>query len=134
MANHLDGTIANALAQQGVSRREFLKFCTFMAGTLALPASMIPKVAHALETGARPPVIWLEYSDCAGCSESLLRAHSPTVAQLVLDILSLNYHETIMAPAGRQAEKSLADTIAASRLRISGATWLRSSAKRSSPS
>jgi hydrogenase small subunit len=35
------------------------------------------------------------------------------VAQLVLDILSLNYHETIMAPSGHSAEKSLADTVAA---------------------
>jgi hydrogenase small subunit len=82
-----------------------------MAGTLALPASMIPKVAHALETAKRPPVVWLEYQDCAGCSESLLRASSPTVAELVLDILSVNYHETIMAPSGFQAEKSLEDTV-----------------------
>jgi hydrogenase small subunit len=31
----------------------------------------------------------------------------------VLDVLSLNYHETIMAPSGHSAEKSLADTVAA---------------------
>jgi hydrogenase small subunit len=83
-----------------------------MAGTLALPASMVPKVAHAFQAAKRPPVVWLEYSDCAGCTESLLRANRPTVADLVLDILSLNYHETIMAPAGHQAEKSLNDTVA----------------------
>jgi hydrogenase small subunit len=111
MANHLDGSLAQALANRGVSRRDFIKFCGVMAGTLGLPASMIPRVAHALETTARPPLIWLEYQDCAGCSESLLRANQPTVAELVLDILSVNYHETIMAPSGKQAEKSLQDTI-----------------------
>jgi hydrogenase small subunit len=110
LKSHED-SMASALARKGVSRRDFLKFCTFMAGTLALPANLIPKVVHALETAQRPPVVWLEYSDCAGCTESLLRAHSPTVAQLVLDVLSLNYHETIMAPAGKQAEKSLEDTV-----------------------
>ena len=113
MENHSEGSLAETLSQRGVSRRDFIKFCTFMAGTLALPASAVPRVAHALETAQRPPVVWLEYSDCAGCSESLLRAHSPTVGQLVLDVLSLNYHETIMAPSGHQAEKSLEDTIAA---------------------
>jgi hydrogenase small subunit len=50
--------------------------------------------------------------DCAGCTESLLRANQPTVAELVLDVLSLNYHETIMAPSGKRAEKSLMDTVA----------------------
>jgi hypothetical protein len=42
----------------------------------------------------------LEYQDCAGNTESLLRASKPTVAELVLDVLSLDYHETVMAPAG----------------------------------
>jgi hydrogenase small subunit len=111
MAIHSEGSLGEILAQKGVSRRDFIKFCTFMAGTLALPASMVPKVAHALESAKRPPVVWLEYQDCAGCSESLLRAHAPTVAELVLDILSVNYHETIMAPSGFQAEKSLEDTV-----------------------
>jgi hydrogenase small subunit len=113
MGNSFEGNIVDTLAQKGVSRRDFLKFCTFMAGTLALPASMIPQVARALETVKRPPVVWLEMQDCAGCSESLLRANQPTVAELVLDVLSVNYHETIMAPSGKGAEKSLQDTIQA---------------------
>ncbi len=109
--DHSEDSLLTALAQKGISRRDFLKFCTFMAGTLALPASMVPKVARALETARRLPVVWLEYSDCAGCTESLLRASQPTVAELVLDILSVNYHETIMAPAGKRAEASLRSTI-----------------------
>jgi hydrogenase small subunit len=104
--------MAEMLAQKGVSRREFLKFCSIMAGTLALPASFAPKIARALQTAQRPPVVWLEMQDCAGCTESLLRANQPTVAELVLDVLSLNYHETIMAPSGKRAEKSLMDTVA----------------------
>lgn len=101
------------LQKGGISRREFLKFCTVMAGTLALPVDLVPQIAKALEQTQRPPVIWLEFQDCAGCTESLLRAQHPTVAEIVLDVLSLNYHETIMAPSGFQAEQSLKDTVAA---------------------
>jgi hydrogenase small subunit len=111
MKKHPGSNSVEALAQQRVSRRDFLKFCTLMAGTLALPASMVPKVAHALETAKRPPVVWLEYQDCAGCTESFLRASRPTAAELVLDTISVNYHETIMAPSGKQAEKSFEEAI-----------------------
>ena len=104
-------SIAEELAVRGITRREFLKFCTIMAGILALPVEQTAKIARALETARRPAVVWLEFQDCAGCTESLLRANRPSVAELVLDILSLNYHETIMAPAGHAAEKSLQDTV-----------------------
>jgi len=113
MGNYLGGNLTTALSQTGVSRRDFLKFCAVMAGTLALPASVVPQVARALETVKRPPVVWLELQDCAGCTESLLRANQPTVAELVLDILSVNYHETIMTPSGKAAEKSLQETVKA---------------------
>lgn len=108
-----ESEMPDLLQKRGISRREFLKFCTVMAGTLALPVEFVPRIAEALEQAQRPPVVWLEFQDCAGCTESLLRAHHPTVAELVLDVLSLNYHETIMAPAGLQAEQSLKDTVAA---------------------
>jgi len=101
-----------SLMERGVSRRDFLKFCSVMAATLALPATAVPRIARALESAKRPPVVWLEMQDCAGCTESFLRAYNPTVAQLVLDILSVNYHETIMTPSGKRAEKSLQDTVA----------------------
>jgi hydrogenase small subunit len=107
-------SIKDALMQRGVTRRDFLKFCGMMACALALPTSATSKIANALaDPKKRTPVIWLEMQDCAGCSEGLLRASSPTVAELVLDVLSVDYHETIMAPSGRAAEKSRLDAIAA---------------------
>jgi hydrogenase small subunit len=41
----------------------------------------------------------------------MLRATKPTIAEIVLDVISLEYHETIMAPSGRAAEKSKKDVI-----------------------
>jgi hydrogenase small subunit len=95
---------------RGVSRRDFIKFCTAMTATLALPMTLMPKVAQAIEDN-RVPVIWLEFQDCAGDTEALLRANQPTVAKLILDMLSLEYHETIMAAAGHQAEQARLDAM-----------------------
>jgi hydrogenase small subunit len=94
----------------GVTRRDFIKFCTGMAALLSLPASFIPRIAEAV-SGKKPYLVWLEFQDCAGDTEALLRAENPTVGQIVLDVLSVDYHETIMAPAGHQAEKSLQDVV-----------------------
>jgi hydrogenase small subunit len=113
MVNNSESSFMQALAQRGVSRRDFLKFCTFMAGTLALPARMTPKIAQALESAKRPPVVWLEFQDCAADTEAFLRASNPTVATIILELISLNYHETIMAAAGHQAEALLEETVQA---------------------
>ncbi len=96
------------LEQNGVSRRSFMKYCTALTATMGLSSSFVPKVAEVLAAPAqRPPVVWLHFGECTGCSEALLRAQYPSVDQLVLEILSVEYHETIMAAAGQQAEDNL---------------------------
>mgnify|MGYP000078384191 CR=1 FL=1 len=96
------------LASKGVSRRDFMKFCTFLTATMGLSSSFVPKVAEVFAAPKqRPPVIWLHFGECTGCSEALLRSMYPYVDQLVLEILSVEYHETIMAAAGQQAEDQL---------------------------
>lgn len=106
-----DPASASFWEQRGVSRRQFLAFCGAMSATLALPERYIGQIAEALENVRRPSLVWLEFQDCCGNTESFLRASKPTVAEIALDILSVNYHETIMAPAGKAAEKSLMDTV-----------------------
>lgn len=106
-----DENLYQSLRRRGVSRRDFMKFCTAMAATLALPPTFVSKIAEALEKTRKPTVVWLEFQDCCGDTESMLRASKPTIGQLVLDVISLDYHETIMAPAGKQAEKSLSDVV-----------------------
>ena len=103
-----DGTIYDALVRRGVSRRAFLQFSTAMAAALALPASYAPRIAQAVGAAQRLPVIWLRGQDCGGEHEAFLRASDPTVVELLLDLLSIEYHETLMAPAGDAAERSLA--------------------------
>lgn len=99
------------LKDKGISRRDFMKYCTFLTATLGLSESFIPMVAEALTTKERPPVVWLPFAECTGCTEALLRTTDPWIDELVLDKLSINYQETIMAPSGEAAEKSLHDTV-----------------------
>jgi len=98
--------LLDRLEAKGVSRRDFLKTVTLAAAAVGLPASVVPKMAAAA-AGARPPVIWLHFQECTGCTESLLRTSAPSVANLILDLVSLDYHETLFAAAGTQAEEAL---------------------------
>lgn len=99
-------TIYELAEKKGVSRREFLSFCAAMAAALGLDATAVPKIAEALEKKARPPVIWLHFQECTGCSESFIRTAHPVLAEIVLDLISLDYHETLQAAAGHQAEEA----------------------------
>ncbi len=94
-----------------LNRRGFVKACTMVAAALGISEAMIPKMLEAATSAERPPVIWLHFQECTGCTESLLRASHPDIARLILEIISLEYHETVMAAAGHQAEKSLQDTL-----------------------
>ena len=96
-----------------IDRRDFLKTVTMAAAAVGLSSSAAVKIAQAVESGLKPSVIWLHFQECTGCTESLLRTSHPTLAQLILDLISLDYHETLMAAAGHQAEKSLHDTMEA---------------------
>ena len=98
------GWLADELAHRGVKRREFLGFCATMAAALALPDEAAAQIAKAVGRTEKPILIWLEFQDCAGNTESFLRASRPTAAEIVLDLLSVDYHETIMAAAGNRAE------------------------------
>ena len=89
-----------------LSRREFLRTCAVAAAAVGLPAWTVGRMAEAA-AGTRPPVIWLHFQECTGCTETLLRASHPAVSELILDLISLDYHETLFAAAGTQAEDAL---------------------------
>jgi hydrogenase small subunit len=99
----------------GVSRRDFMKTCVAATAMMGLPFAMHTQVAEAAQANNNPPVIWLHFQECTGCSESLLRSTHPTISTLILDMISLDYHETLMAGSGHQAEKSLHDSMTANK-------------------
>jgi hydrogenase small subunit len=78
---------------------------------MALPPSMVPAVAAALDKAGRPSVIWLSFQECTGCTESLTRSHSPTLESLIFDHISLDYHHTLQVASGHAAEKAREDAM-----------------------
>jgi hydrogenase small subunit len=74
---------------------------------LALPPRYAKAVAEALGQPRKPVLVWLEFQDCAGNTEAMLRSSHPSVEDVVLETLSWEYHETIMAGYGKAAEAAL---------------------------
>jgi hydrogenase small subunit len=88
-----------------------MKFASMMAAFIGLEKSAIGQVAKAMETKSRIPIIWLHFQECTCCSESFIRSSHPMVADILLDMVSLDYTETLMAASGIQAEQSLKNTM-----------------------
>jgi hydrogenase small subunit len=121
-------TIAENLIKKGATRRDFLKLSGLLAAAMGLKlppplknsglSSKLGRgyqvkrdILQALETKPRLPVIWLEFQDCAGCTEAISRSDSPTLVNLVLNTLTIEYHETLSAAAGFQVEQAKQDAM-----------------------
>jgi len=116
MAQESQSPLYDLLALRGVTRRDFMKFCGSIAATLGLSEMYVPQIAAAVEesaAGGLKPTLWLNFGSCTGCTESLAQVDSPDVATVVLDLLSVNYSETLSWAAGHQAEAAKAATIEA---------------------
>ncbi|MGA3209697.1 MAG: hydrogenase small subunit [Terriglobales bacterium] len=110
-------TIAEYLEASGVSRRSFIQLCGMLMASAPVGLALTTKpsvlqVAEAIGKSRRPSVIWLHFQDCTGCTETLLRTSAPDAAHLILDVISLDYHETLMAASGEQAEAALRQAVA----------------------
>lgn len=102
----------DAMRRNGVSRRDFLKFCAMTAAWLGLSPAIAPQMAHALETRPRLPVIWIEGLSCSCCTESFIRSAHPLAKDIILNMISLDYNDVLMTASGFQAEAAFEDAIA----------------------
>ena len=116
----VDNKVESLLASRGISRRSFLGYCAGIAAMIGLSEASAPQVAQALESvigdaqnGKLKPVLWLEGSSCTGCTESFAQVDSPDPTSVVLELISLNYSETLSAAAGHSMEEARKQTIEA---------------------
>ena len=100
-------TIWEQAQLNGYSRRDFLRFASWLAAMAGVEASGLGRIVHAMDTKPRIPVVWFHFQECTCCSESFIRSSHPIVADIVLDKISLDYTETLQAAAGHQAEKCI---------------------------
>ncbi len=104
--NKKEETYYESILRKGYTRRDFMKFVTYMSAFMGLQSSMIGQVAKALETKKRLPVIWEHFQECTGCSESFIRSDHPLAADIILETVSLDYTDTLMAASGHNAEEA----------------------------
>lgn len=98
--------LGDALRERGVSRRAFLKYASYMASLMALPPSAAAAMADGLAKARRQSAIWLSFQECTGCTESLARSFSPSLEEMIFDLISLDYHHTLQAVSGAAAEEA----------------------------
>jgi len=107
------------LEMRGVTRRDFMKLCGAVAAAAGVYQLTATQVAEAVETiigkteGNLYPVIWIEGASCTGCTESFAQLGEPDPATVVLEMISLNYSETLGAGAGESFEEAKELTIEA---------------------
>lgn len=92
------------LKAKGYTRRQFLKFCGIVGALMGLEQSGIAQVVKALDTQPRLHVIWSHAQECTCCSESFIRSSHPIVSKILLEMISLDYDETLMVASGHVAE------------------------------
>ncbi|MCF8126748.1 MAG: hydrogenase small subunit [Desulfotignum sp.] len=88
----------------GISRRNFLKTVTGTAAGIGISQMFSPALIQALEKGLkRHPVIWIQGQGCTGCSVSLLNSVDPAIADILLKVISLQFHPTVSECEGEMA-------------------------------
>jgi hydrogenase small subunit len=111
-----DETLGEHLERRGVSRRRFLEFCGTAAAVLTAGPVMAGRaeatitadtIAQSLAGMTKPVLVWLQLQECTGCMESVLRSGETTVEELILNLVSMDYNELLMAAAGEAADKAL---------------------------
>ena len=110
-------TLGEHLDRRGISRRSFLQFCAGVAGVLATGPLAAGRahatlsadaIADSLSSMTKPVLVWLQLQECTGCMESVLRSGATTVEELILNLVSMDYNELLMAAAGTAADEALA--------------------------
>ncbi len=109
--NQLDISNLDAAMESFELKNEYNKWISMMTASLRLHPQYESTLSKAVKNLNKIPIIWLELSDCTGNSESFIKSSHPTVEDLILDFVSLDYHELLMAAAGDESENVLETTI-----------------------
>ncbi|MBK8476716.1 MAG: hypothetical protein IPL39_10470 [Opitutaceae bacterium] len=105
---------AHSDSSAGMSRRDFLSLAGRVAALWGLSSTALPSLAASLEalSTGRVPVLWLEGSNCSGCSISLLNSYPVLPLSVLTRHLSLQFHQTLSTIQGAPAVELVDDTIA----------------------
>jgi NiFe hydrogenase small subunit HydA len=100
-------TVGEAIKARGMTRRRFLELCGVLTAAMGMGPGAAKTLALGLEQAKRPSVVYLHNAECTGCTEALLRLEKPNIVELIFDVISLDYSESLMVAAGHAAEEAL---------------------------
>jgi quinone-reactive Ni/Fe-hydrogenase small subunit len=91
--------------------KDFNGWVSMMTLNLEFPPVYQDLVRQGVYQLNKMPVIWLELSDCSGNSEAFIKTVNPSIDELILKFISLDYHELLMAASGPHSETRLDEII-----------------------
>jgi hydrogenase small subunit len=96
-----------------LNRREFLRLAAAGGVLAGSTATGTGKIVEAL-AGAKalPSVVWVQGQSCSGCSVSILNTAYPGIAEVITEVISLKYHQTLMAGTGDTSTQVLDEVLA----------------------
>ncbi len=94
-----------------ITTKEMNHWISMVTATMQLHPEFEGIVGEGIKNLNRVPIIWLELSDCSGNSEAFIKSTHPSVADLIFDYISLDYHELLMSASGDQSENALDEVI-----------------------
>jgi quinone-reactive Ni/Fe-hydrogenase small subunit len=103
--------LEEALATFDMSK-EFNRWVSMITASMHLHPGFEEVVKEGVKQLNKIPIIWLELADCSGNSEGFIKTVHPKIDDLILNYISLDYHELLMAASGDQSEQVLTEIIA----------------------
>jgi quinone-reactive Ni/Fe-hydrogenase small subunit len=91
--------------------KEFNRWVSMVTASMHLHPGYEETVKEAVTQLNKIPIIWLELADCSGNSEGFIKSAHPKIDDLILNYISLDYHELLMAASGDQSEAALSEVI-----------------------
>lgn len=96
--------LLNQQEKNGFSRREFIKLCSGTVAGLGISQVFNPALVAAMKKAVKNhPVLWVQGQSCTGCSVSVLNSVDPSIKQVILEIISLDFLPTVMVSEGEMA-------------------------------
>ena len=86
-----------------ISRKKFLQVSAGSIAGVALSSLWLPKLLSAADAKngkGRLPVIWFQAQACSGCAVSFLDAAYPSVDDVLIEVISLEFNPVIMGATG----------------------------------
>jgi quinone-reactive Ni/Fe-hydrogenase small subunit len=110
--NHLiDDTKLEDAIESFDMKAEYNSWVSMVTASLRLDPDYEGVVSESVQNLNKVPIIWLELADCTGNSEAFIKTANPSVDDLILKYVSLDYHELLMSGSGDQSETVLDEIV-----------------------